>query len=110
LEIPAGTRHPDEPPEVCAVRELQEEVGYKPGELQKIGGIYTAPGYTSEFIHLYLATDLIPSRLDADEDEFLQVVRLPMAEVLALIQSGAIADGKTISAVLLVKEILAGRS
>jgi ADP-ribose pyrophosphatase len=110
LEIPAGTLHPDEPPEVCAVRELQEEVGYKPGKLQKIGGIYTAPGYTSEFIHLYMATDLIPSRLDADEDEFLQVVRLPMAEVLAQIQSGAIADGKTISAVLLVKEILAGRA
>jgi ADP-ribose pyrophosphatase len=107
LEIPAGTLHPDEPPDVCAVRELQEETGYKPGRLQKIGGIYTAPGYTSEFIHLYLATDLIPSRLDADEDEFLQVVHLPMAEVLAQIQSGAIADGKTISAVLLVKEILA---
>ncbi len=107
LEIPAGTLHQDEQPDTCAVRELQEEIGHKPGKLRKIGGIYTAPGYTSEFIHLYMATDLIHSRLDADEDEFLQVVRLPMAEVLAQIQSGAIADGKTISAVLLVKEILA---
>src|SRR5262245_54659602 len=61
LEIPAGTLEKGEDPDVCAVRELQEEIGYKPGKLEKIGGIFVAPGYTSEFIHLYFATDLIES-------------------------------------------------
>jgi ADP-ribose pyrophosphatase len=79
LEIPAGTLNPGEDPEVCAVRELQEETGYMPGHIEKIGGIYVAPGYTTEFIHLYLATDLRESRLAQDEDEFIELDRLMVA-------------------------------
>ena len=102
LEIPAGTLDPGEEPEVCAVRELQEETGYRPGQIEKIGGIFVAPGYTTEFIHLYLASDLSDSKLAQDDDEFLEVERLPLADALALIERGDIVDGKSISALLLV--------
>ncbi len=106
LEIPAGTLHEGEAPELCAVRELQEEIGYKPGHLEKIGAVYLAPGYSSEFIHLYIATDLQESHLEMDEDEFIEVERVSMADALTRIQKGEIADAKTISAVLLVKDRL----
>src|SRR2546421_610982 len=59
LEIPAGTLNPGEDPDLCAGRELQEETGYKPGKLRRIGGIHLAPGYSTEFIHLYVATQLV---------------------------------------------------
>jgi ADP-ribose pyrophosphatase len=111
LEVPAGTLEPNEAPEVCAARELQEEAGYRPGKLERLGGIYAAPSYTTEFIHLYMATDLEASRLDVDDDEFLEVYPLPMDEVIRLIEAGDIRDGKTISGVLLARERLgkAGR-
>jgi ADP-ribose pyrophosphatase len=106
LEIPAGTLNKGEDPDLCAARELQEETGYKPGRLQRIGGIYTAPGYTSEFIYLYLATDLIESTLNKDEDEFIETERMPLKNALKLIKSGEIADGKSVSGLLLAKDIL----
>jgi len=102
VEIPAGTLNPGEDPETCAVRELQEETGYRPGQIEKIGGIFVAPGYTTEFIHLYMASDLSESRLAHDDDEFLEVDRMPLAEALKLIERGDIIDGKSISALLLV--------
>jgi ADP-ribose pyrophosphatase len=102
LEIPAGTLNPGEDPQVCAERELQEETGYRPGSIEKIGGIYVAPGYTTEFIHLYLATDLTDSKLAQDEDEFIEAERVPLTEALRYIESGQIIDGKSISALLLV--------
>lgn len=102
LEIPAGTLNPGEDPDLCAVRELQEEIGYKPGKLQRLGGIYLAPGYSTEYIHLYLATDLVESRLHMDADEFIEVSRLTVADVRQRIQSGEIADAKTISAMMMV--------
>jgi ADP-ribose pyrophosphatase len=104
LEIPAGTLEPGEDPLACAIRELQEETGYKPGKIEKIGGIYTAPGYTSEFIHLYLATDLNESRLAADEDEFIEVLHVPFADALQMIQDAEIADGKSVSGLLLAQK------
>jgi ADP-ribose pyrophosphatase len=102
LEIPAGTLNPGEDPRLAATRELQEEIGYKPGTLERLGGEYTAPGYTTEYIHLYLATDLTPSRLDVDDDEFLETVTLPLDEALRRIDSGVIEDSKTIIGVLRV--------
>jgi ADP-ribose pyrophosphatase len=101
-EIPAGTLRPDEPPDDCAIRELQEETGYKPGKLEKLGGFYVAPGYTTEYIHLYLATDLIESRLDGDADEFIEVDRVSLPDALAMIERGDIQDGKTITGLLRV--------
>jgi ADP-ribose pyrophosphatase len=106
LEIPAGTLEPNEDPDVCANRELQEETGYKPGKLQKLGAIYLAPGYSTELIHLYLATDLSESRLAGDEDEFIDILHLSLADVLDKITNNTIQDAKTISAVMLAREHL----
>lgn len=99
-EIPAGTREGDEAPEVCAVRELQEETGYKPGKLESLGGFYVAPGYTTEYIYLFLATELVESRLPGDSDEFIEVTRATLDEALTMITRGDIADAKTIIGVL----------
>jgi 8-oxo-dGTP pyrophosphatase MutT (NUDIX family) len=106
LEIPAGTLESDEDPEACAVRELQEEAGFRPGMLTRLGGMFVAPSYTTEFIHLYLATDLEPSKLEGDDDEFLEVLHLSPDAVLQHILSGAIADGKTIAGFFLAQERL----
>lgn len=102
LEIPAGTLNPGEDPLVCAERELQEETGYFPGSLQPLGGIFAAPGYTTEFIHLFYATNLSDSRLAMDEDEFIEVERVPLAAALEMIETGEIADGKSVSGLLRV--------
>lgn len=101
LEIPAGTLEPGEDLLDAAARELREEIGYRPGKLVRLGAEYTAPGYTSELIHLFLATDLAPARLEADADEFLEVVRLPLAAALRQVIQGDIPDGKTQIALLL---------
>jgi ADP-ribose pyrophosphatase len=106
LEIPAGTLKANENPDDCVRRELQEETGYKPSKLEKLGGIFVAPGYTTEYIHLYLATGLIESRLDMDEDEFIEVERVSLDQAVELIRSGEIADGKSVSALLMVKDRL----
>jgi len=106
IEIPAGTLDPDEAPRVCAERELQEEAGYFPGKLEPLGGIFVAPGYTTEYIHLFLATDLRESRLEADDDEFIEVMRVPMAQALRMIESGEICDGKSVTGLLRVARLL----
>ncbi|MBK8026449.1 MAG: NUDIX hydrolase [Chloroflexi bacterium] len=100
LEVPAGTLEPEETrsPEECAVRELQEEAGFKPGSLQPLGGIYVAPGYTTEYIYLFLATDLTPSRLASDDDEMIEVVRVPFEEAMRMIETDEICDAKSIAA------------
>jgi ADP-ribose pyrophosphatase len=107
LEIPAGTLNPGEDPHTAATRELQEETGYRPGNLVRLGGEFTAPGYTTEFIHLYLATELSESTLDKDEDEFIEVVRMPLTEAIERIRHGEIQDGKTIIGLLLAEKYLA---
>jgi ADP-ribose diphosphatase len=102
LEIPAGTLEPGEAPLVCAERELQEETGYRPGKLEALGGIFPAPGYTTEFIHLFQATELSISPLDHDDDEFIEIERVPLAKAIGLIDSGEIADGKSVAGLLRV--------
>jgi ADP-ribose pyrophosphatase len=100
-EIPAGTLNGDEPPDKCAARELQEETGFKPGKLEKLTGFFPAPGYTTEFIHIYLATGLTESRLAADSDEFIEVDHVALPEAIAMIERGDIQDGKTIIGLML---------
>ena len=102
------TLEPGENPLACAERELQEEAGFLPGELHHLGEIFVAPGQTDERIQLYLARDLRPSRLPADEDELIQVVRMPFSEALAHIQSGKIRDAKTIIGLLQAQMSVAG--
>lgn len=101
-EIPAGTLEPGEPPAICAERELQEEAGHKPGKLESLGGFFVAPGYTTEYIHLYLATELTKAELDGDDDEFIETQRIPLVKALAMIERGEIVDGKSINGLLRV--------
>jgi len=102
MEIPAGTLHPDETLEECALRELREEIGYSAGRLEKLTSVYLAPGYSTELIHLFLATDLQPAEGETDEDEFLKPVTLTLDEAIAQIADGEIQDAKTVTALLLV--------
>lgn len=99
-EIPAGLLEPNETLENCATRELQEETGYKPGQLEGFGGVYLAPGYSTEYIHYFLATDLTHAPLPGDSDEFITQHRVPLPTALSMIDSGEIADAKSIVALL----------
>jgi ADP-ribose pyrophosphatase len=95
LEIPAGSMDGDEDPEAAVQRELQEEVGQRAGRLTRLCGFWVAPGYCTEFIHIYLAEDLSESRLDADEDENIEVIPMTLDEALAAIGDGTIEDAKS---------------
>ena len=103
LEIPAGTLEPGEEPLAAAQRELREETGYRAGQLDRLGGIYTAPGFSTEYIHFYLATQLTPDRLAMDDDEVIDLIRLPLSEAVDLIRAGQIDDGKSVSGLLLAQ-------
>jgi ADP-ribose pyrophosphatase len=102
LEIPAGTLEVGEDPRTCAERELQEEAGYFPAQLESLGSFYVAPGMSTEIIHLFVARDLYPSQLEKDDDELIEVLKMPLADALAKITSGEIRDGKTIIGLLRV--------
>jgi ADP-ribose pyrophosphatase len=106
LELPAGTLDPGETPENCALREVREETGMAAGTLEHVGGFFLAPGYSTEYMHVYLATDLQHDPLDADEDEFLTVVHFPLPEALAMFERGEIQDAKSIAAILLARKHL----
>lgn len=105
LEVPAGTLKPNEDPRDCAIRELQEETGRRAERFEPLGGIFVAPGYTTEFIHLFLATGLVESRLPADDDEFIEVERVSLGRALDLIDQGEIIDGKSIVSLLKVARL-----
>jgi ADP-ribose diphosphatase len=113
LEIPAGTldREPDgsiEGHALAAARELEEETGSRAATWRYLGAFYTAPGFTSELMHLYLATDLRPAREDVlqpDEDERLELYPTPFADAVAMAERGEIRDAKTIVGLLWVARL-----
>ena len=109
LEIPAGGIDPGEDAEAAVIRELQEEIGFRPGRLERLGGFYSAPGYATEYIHLYLAADLVPGRLHAEDTEEIKLVRVPLAQVPELIASGKIEDAKSIAGLLYYLEFRIGQ-
>ena len=100
LELPAGTLDPGETPEACAERELQEETGYRPGRMERLGGFYSAPGYCDEYLHVFLCTELVESRLEGDE-ESIHLERLSLEKALEMVAAGEIEDAKTVGALLL---------
>ena len=102
LEIPAGGLEPGELPGECVSRELREETGYLPRHIEKIGGFYSAPGFCTEFLHLYLATELEYNPLHASDTDEIQVSRVPLNEVTKLIASGQIEDAKSIAGLLTI--------
>jgi len=103
LELPAGTRDGDEPYEECAAREIREETGMEAGKLKRVGDFYLAPGYSSEFMAVFLATDLKHNPLKGDEDEFLQVEKFPVKKVDDMFQRGEARDAKSLAAWLMAK-------
>lgn len=101
LEVPAGGMEPEEEPFSCVRRELQEEIGYFPEKVIKIGGFYTIPGYGTEYLHCFLATNLVPSRLKAEDTDNIELIRVPLTQIPELIASGEIIDAKSIAALLI---------
>ena len=100
LEIPAGGIDSGEDAVAAVRRELQEETGYLPGKVEKLGGFYSAPGYCTEYLYLYLATDLTPSQLYAEDTENIRLIRVPVSQIPELITSGRICDAKSIAGLL----------
>lgn len=100
LEIPAGKLEPGEKPEACAVRETEEETGYRPAELEPLGWIWTTPGFCDEKIWLFLARGLEETRQELDEDEVLELEKIPLKEAVEKAARGEIHDGKTACALL----------
>ena len=97
LELPAGSIDPGETPEEAATRELREETGYKPGKLKRLGGFYAAPGYCTEYLHFFRASQLEKSPLTAEDTDEIEVVPVSPADVLGLVASGKVCDAKTIA-------------
>ena len=102
LEVPAGGVEEGEVSEEAVQRELQEEIGYTAGKLQHLSSFWLAPGWCTEYMHAYLATDLSLSRLNPDYDENISVERVPLTQTPELITKGAIQDAKSIAALLMV--------
>ena len=100
LEIPAGGIEAGEDPVATVRREMQEETGYLPQKVERLGGFYSSPGFCSEYIYLYLATDLTPSPLQAEDTESIKLVRVPISQIPSLIASGSICDTKSIAGLL----------
>ena len=103
LELPAGTRDGDEEPLACAGREIREETGMAAGRLEPMGGFFLAPGYSTEYMYVFLATQLTQSPLKADPDEFLTLVKIPVQQALEMAQAGQFPDAKTLAAICLAR-------
>ncbi len=101
LEIPAGCLEPGEKPESTVVRELREETGHTAGIVKKLGGFYLAPGYSNEYMHVYVAKELSYAPLVSEDTEGIELIREPVATIQELILGGNIIDCKSVAAILM---------
>jgi ADP-ribose pyrophosphatase len=106
LELPAGTLDEGEEPAACAAREIREETGFAAGKMEKLGEFYLAPGYSTEFMVVYLATELTHDPLEADADEFLSLERIPVQQAFEMAERGEMPDAKSLAALLLAQRYL----
>jgi len=106
LEIPAGCIEPGETPEAAARREMQEETSFLPQKLKRLGGFYSAPGWATEYLYLFLATDLLPSPLTAEDTDEIKLEAVPLSRILELITEGTVEDAKSIAGLLWCLEAL----
>ncbi len=100
LEVPAGKLDDNEKPELCAAREVEEEVGHRVGKLIDLGAIFTTPGFTDEVIWLYEAHELTKTKLAHEEDEVIEVITLAFKDAVDAVRDGRIRDGKSVAAIL----------
>ena len=110
LELPAGTLEKGEDPLVCATRELEEETSYKSNDFTFLFKMYSAIGFCSEILYIYLAENLIPGKFNMDDDEFITIERYTLEESIAKIWNGEICDSKTIAGILAYKEYLTNKN
>lgn len=103
LEIPAGSLNPGEDNKTCAIRECEEETGYKAGKSEHLIDVYTTVAFSNEKISIYYTKDLTPSKQNLDEDEYVTLERYTLDEITKLIYSGEIKDAKTIAGILAYK-------
>ena len=106
IEIPAGKLDVDEDPLVCAKRELEEEIGYIAGKFTFLTNIHPAIGFSNEKMWMYLAEDLILSKQNLDQDEFLELYPIPVKKAIDLIYEGKITDVKTVIGILWLDKFL----
>jgi ADP-ribose pyrophosphatase len=106
LEAPAGTLRRGEVPEAGAARELEEELGVVAGRLEQLSEFFVSPGFCEEKMWVYLATELTETSQRLDDDEILEIVRLPFSQALSMISSGEIEDAKTIIGLMLAAPLV----
>lgn len=106
LELPAGTLEEGEAPAVCASREIREEIGMAAENLEKIGEFYLAPGYSTEFMHIFLATGLSKSPLEQDPNEYIRVEKYPAERVYQMAERAEILDCKTLAILTLARRFI----
>ena len=106
IELPAGKLDTGEKPEVCARRELEEEIGYSAGKLTFVCNIHPAIGFASEIMWIYLAEDLVKTTENTDHDEFLEIMPTSLAEAVKMVWDGKITDVKTIIGLLWAERLL----
>lgn len=100
IEVPAGKLEYGEDPHECAIRELSEETGISAAKIIDLGMIYPSPGFCSEVLYMYLALDLSYGTAHPDEDEFLNVERIPLSTLIDMIMNNELRDAKTVAAIL----------
>ena len=108
LEVPAGSLEEGEDPKTGAIRELEEEIGVTADNVELISEFYVSPGFLSEKMHVYLATGLTETQQKLDDDENIEIVRIPLTEAVKLIGDGSIEDAKTIIGLLLTTQRVPG--
>lgn len=106
LELPAGTLDGMEAYEACAAREMREETGMAADRLERVGEFFLAPGYSTEFMAVFIASELRPDPLPTDPDEFLELQRIPVEDALRMAEGGEIPDAKSLAALLMARSRL----
>ncbi len=100
LELPAGVAETGEDPQISAMRELREEIGMAAGSLEMLGGFWLAPGYSTEYMHVFIARDLFESPLPGDDDESIEIEKIDFNLAVKLAETGQLKDSKTLIALL----------
>jgi len=106
IEIPAGKLDENESPQQCAYRELREEVGATGGMLVHLTSFFTTPGFSNELLHLYLAKGFGNDENEPEDDEFLQIIKVPLDECISMVDKGIIKDAKSIIGILMTRDYI----